>query len=89
VPYERQACSRPAEAVAKELPPLDLNDALELTIVIARKDPRRHPRVAARWLLRYLEECNEATIDEVAMLPPASPLSPETATRTRRWLFAP
>jgi hypothetical protein len=68
VPYERQACSRPAEAVAKELPPLDLNDALELTIVIARKDPRRHPRVAARWLLRYLEECNEATIDEVAML---------------------
>jgi len=29
-----------AEAVAKELPPLNLTDALELTIVIARKDPR-------------------------------------------------
>ena len=37
-------------------------------MLIARKNPRRHPRVAARWLLRYLEECNEATIDEVAML---------------------
>jgi hypothetical protein len=55
-------------AAAKELPPLTLADALELTILIARKDPRRHPRVAARWLLRYLEECDEATIDEAAMV---------------------
>ena len=57
-----------AEAVSRELPPLDLTDALELTILIARKDPRRHPRIAARWLLRYLEECDEATIDELAMV---------------------
>jgi hypothetical protein len=57
-----------AEAVSKELPPLDLTNALELTILIACKDPRRHPRVAARWLLRYLEECPEATIDEAVMV---------------------
>jgi len=57
-----------AEATAKELPPLDLTDALELTMLIARKDPRRHPRVAARWLLRYLEEVDEATIDEAVMV---------------------
>jgi hypothetical protein len=57
-----------AEAVSKELPPLDLADALELTILIACKDPRRHPRVAARWLLRYLEDCPEVTIDEAAMV---------------------
>jgi hypothetical protein len=31
-------------------------------------DPRRHPRVAARWLLRYLEERPEVTIDEAAMV---------------------
>jgi hypothetical protein len=31
-------------------------------MLIARKEPRRHPRVAARWLLRYLEECNDVTI---------------------------
>jgi hypothetical protein len=55
-------------AAAKELPQLSLIDALELTMLIARKDPRRHPRVAARWLLRYLEECDEATIDEAAMV---------------------
>jgi hypothetical protein len=34
-----------------------------LTILIARNDPRRHPRVAARWLLRSLEEHPETTID--------------------------
>jgi hypothetical protein len=55
-----------AEATAKELPRLGLADALELTLLIARKEPRRHPRVAARWLLRYLEEDDEATIDELA-----------------------
>jgi hypothetical protein len=55
-----------AEATAKELPRLGLVDALELTLLIARKDPRRHPRLAARWLLRYLEEDEEATIDELA-----------------------
>ncbi len=53
-----------AETTAKELPRLGLEDALELTLLIARKDPRRHPRVAARWLLRYLEEDDEATIEE-------------------------
>jgi hypothetical protein len=56
-----------AEATAKELPPLNLTNALELTILIARKDPRRHPRVAARWLLRYLEEHPETTIDEAVL----------------------
>ena len=55
-----------AEATATELPRLGLADAHELTLLIARKDPRRHPRVAARWLLRYLEEDDEATIDELA-----------------------
>ena len=36
-------------------------------MLIARKDPRRHPRVAARWLMRYLEERPETTIDEAAL----------------------
>jgi hypothetical protein len=56
-----------AEATARELLRISLTDALELTILIARKDPRRHPRVAARWLLRYLEEGDGVTIDEAAM----------------------
>jgi hypothetical protein len=35
-----------AEATARELLRISLTDALELTILIARKEPRRHPRVA-------------------------------------------
>jgi hypothetical protein len=48
-------------AAAKELSHLSLLDALELTMLIARKDPDRYPRVAARWLLRLL------TIEEAAL----------------------
>jgi hypothetical protein len=71
-----------AEAAARELARLSLADALELTILIARKEPRRHPRVAARWLMRYLEDCEEATIDEAAMVAAASPRSRGTVTGT-------
>jgi hypothetical protein len=56
-----------ALAAARELPQLSLVDALELTLLVARKDPRRHPRVAARWLLRYLEEDPEAGIEKAAL----------------------
>jgi hypothetical protein len=52
-----------ALAAARELPQLSLEDALELTLLVARKDPRRHQRVAARWLLRYLEEDPAATVE--------------------------
>jgi hypothetical protein len=60
-----------AVAAAKDLPQLSLADALELTVLVARKDPRRHQRVASRWLLRFLEEDPHATI-EVAALAAAS-----------------
>jgi hypothetical protein len=56
-----------ALAAAKDLPQLGLADALELTVLVARKDPRRHPRVASRWLLRYLEEDPHVTIEEATL----------------------
>jgi hypothetical protein len=56
-----------ALAAARELPQISLVDALELTLLVARKDPNRHSRVAARWLQRYLEEDPEATIEEAAL----------------------
>ena len=56
-----------ALAAAKQLPRLSLLDALELTVLVARKDPGRHQRVASRWLLRYLEEDPHATIEEAVL----------------------
>jgi hypothetical protein len=40
---------------AREIGRVTIAEALELTALVARKTPRRHPRVAARWLQRYLE----------------------------------
>jgi hypothetical protein len=57
-----------AEATAREVGRISLAEALELTLLIAQKEPRRHPRVAARWLLRYLEERPGATIADAAMV---------------------
>jgi hypothetical protein len=56
-----------AVAAAHDLPNLSLADALDLTMLVARKDPARHPRTAARWLLRYLEEHPDANIEEAAL----------------------
>jgi len=56
-----------ALAARKDLPPLGLVDALELTILVARKDPRRHNRIASRWLLRFLEENPAATIEDAGL----------------------
>ena len=56
-----------ALAAAKDLPQLSLVDALELTVLVARKDPRRHQRVASRWLLRLLEEDPHATIEDTVL----------------------
>jgi hypothetical protein len=44
-----------------------LSVALELTLLVARKDPGLHPRVAARWLQRYLEDDPATTIDEAGL----------------------
>jgi hypothetical protein len=56
-----------AIAAAKDLPQLSLTDALDLTLLVARKDPHRHERMAARWLLRLLEEDPDVTIQEAAL----------------------
>jgi len=48
-------------------PQLSVVDALELTVLVARKDSRWHQRVAARWLPRYLEEHPAVTIEEAAL----------------------
>jgi hypothetical protein len=54
-----------AETVLRgEIPRPTLLDLLELTALIAQKDPRRHGRAAARWLLRWLEQRPDATVED-------------------------
>jgi hypothetical protein len=56
-----------AEATARGIGRLTLADALELTILIAVKDPRRHSRAATRWLRLYLGERPNANLEDVAL----------------------
>jgi hypothetical protein len=56
-----------AVSAAKDLPQLSLSDSLELTLLFARKDPQRFQRLAARWLLRFLEEHPDPTIEEAGL----------------------
>jgi hypothetical protein len=51
-----------------EIPRPTLGDLLELTALIASKQPERFSRVAARWLLKYLEAVDDATIYDAAFI---------------------
>jgi hypothetical protein len=52
-----------ADRLAHELGRISVAKALEQTILIARKEPRRLPTVAVRWLERYLQECEPGLPD--------------------------
>jgi hypothetical protein len=56
-----------AETLLRELGRPTLLELLDLTALIAFKAPQRHARVAARWLLRWLEQHDDATIDDAAL----------------------
>jgi hypothetical protein len=51
-----------------EIPRPTLVDLLDLTALIAFKQPERHARVAARWLLRYLQAVEDATIYDASFI---------------------
>jgi hypothetical protein len=45
---------------------LTIAEALGLTALVARKQPHRYGRFAARWLCLYLEEHEKGTLEDVA-----------------------
>jgi hypothetical protein len=57
-----------AESSAREMGKVSLEEALELTALIAFKDPRRHRRAGARWMRRYLEDNESAGLDDVVFV---------------------
>jgi hypothetical protein len=57
-----------ADVTAREIGRVTIAEALELTALVARKQPERFSRFAARWLYLYLEEHEQATLDDVELL---------------------
>src|SRR5262249_41546987 len=45
-----------------------LVEALELTALVAKRDPGRRSRYAARWLGRWLAETPAATLEDAAIV---------------------
>jgi beta-lactamase class D len=54
-----------AEAVARELPKVSLEDALKLVHLYAKKESPKFEKAAVKWLRRYLNE-SSPTLDSVA-----------------------
>jgi hypothetical protein len=57
-----------AEVTAREIGRVTIGEGLELTALVARKQPERYGRFAARWLCVYLEEHERATLEDVTLL---------------------
>jgi hypothetical protein len=53
---------------AREIGRVTIAEALELTALVARKQPHRYGRSAARWLCLYLEEHERATLEHIELL---------------------
>jgi hypothetical protein len=51
-----------AEASAREVGNLTLEEALRLVFLYAEKDPARYERAALRWLVRYLTQGEAVTL---------------------------
>jgi hypothetical protein len=56
-----------AELSARELGPLTLAQALDLTALAAAQDPARGHRLAARWLQRWLAETAAVSSTDAAL----------------------
>jgi hypothetical protein len=52
---------------AREIGRVTIAEALELTALVARKQPERYGRFAARWLCLYLEEHAKASLEDVEL----------------------
>jgi hypothetical protein len=57
-----------AEACARELSRLELADALDLLLLIAKKEPARFPRAAARWHARFVSEVKGLRVADSQLL---------------------
>ena len=52
---------------ARELGRITLGEALELTLLVAEKDPARRSRFGVRWLRLLLAEDDNLTLEEAAL----------------------
>ena len=62
---------------ARELPRIELEDALRICLVLRDGDPERYERAAVRWLGRFALEARAVTIDALRAAADALDALPE------------
>ena len=67
-------------AAARELPQINLDDALRVVLVLRDGDVERYERAAVRWLGRFALEARGVTIDALRAAADALDALPERAT---------
>jgi len=73
---------------AIELPPIALDDALRICLVLRGGDPERYERAAVRWLGRFALEARGVTIEALRAAADALDALPERATEAMEQLQA-
>lgn len=79
-----------AVVAAAELRALALEDAFELTLLFAAREPHRFGRAAAKWQARFVIERGPVELDEAGLLVAllaALPAQPTAAARGLEALF--
>ena len=79
-----------AVVAAAELGALGLEDAFELTLLLASKEPHRYGRAAAKWQARFVIERGPVELGDCALLVAllaALPAQPTAAARGLEALF--
>jgi hypothetical protein len=70
------------EMAAREMPRVDLEDALRIVLLMERSDDQRFDRAAARWFGRLIAEAPNVGLDAVRQLATALDALPSIEARS-------
>ncbi|MHB1539504.1 MAG: hypothetical protein ACYCYN_13580 [Solirubrobacteraceae bacterium] len=73
---------------AERLPPINLNDALRICLIVRDQEPASFERAAIRWLARFVQEARGATLADVRLAAEALDAMPRDANTAMQQLAA-
>lgn len=75
-------------ANAERLPPINLNDALRICLIVRDREPASFERAAIRWLTRFVQEARNVTLSDARFAAEALGAMPRDANGSMEQLAA-